>query len=229
MNRIVLAGTVLALTALVTVIDGEEVDRDDFPATCQFKAEGARPCTCVLVGSEALLTAAHCLGDNDRTGNVGIFGQPAASARECRISADLDLAICRVSPVGGLSFERISSVPLEEGDGLLLTGFGCSSPLQPHSTPTLRMDPARVRAFSESDNFIEIEEGRLCDGDSGGPAFSLGSADHFGPRLVIGINSRDSRITSVSTLAARQFIERWADDSNVGVCGVRESRNLPCR
>lgn len=229
MNRNTLAGTAMALAALVTIWNGDEVDREDFPATCEFAAEGLPSCTCVLVGPEALLTAAHCMTDSGRTGRVGLSMQQATRAENCRISIDLDLAICRVSTVRDISFERISPIPPAEGEGLLLTGFGCSSSLQPDLQRTLRMDSARVRAFSESDNLIEIEDGGLCPGDSGGPAFSLSSTNHLGSRLVVGINSENSHITSVSTSAARQFISRWADDNNVGVCGVRASRNLRCR
>jgi hypothetical protein len=232
MNRKTLAGSALALAlaVLATVGNGDEVDREDFPATCEFDAEGKEPCSCVLVGPEALLTAAHCMTDNDKTGAIGIFMQPPTRTGKCEVDRELDLALCPVSASGDILFERIRSTPLTEGEGLLLTGFGCLSRLLPNPPQILRMDRALVSALPGSDNFIEFEDGWLCSGDSGGPTFSLESVDdHLSPRFVVGINSENFHLASVSTEAARRFISGWAKDNNVGVCGIRESRDLRCR
>jgi len=241
MNRRALAGVGLgvslaAAVAFVSppVIGGQPVAWKDFPATCRFDAEGQLPCTCVLVGPEALLTAAHCMEDNDETGTVTTFDQGTRKGT-CKRSSQLDLAICKLDTrVDHISFERIGSAPLTKNQDLLLTGFGCSSHLAAHSEDTLLKDPAKVKTLPQSDNFIEFKEGTLCSGDSGGPSFTLSSSiqlanSHLGQRRVAGINASNTHLTSLSTEAAREFIRQWAEANNAGVCGIHETQGLTCR
>lgn len=220
------------MLAETQVVFGDEATLANFPATCGFD----RSCTCVLVGPEALVTAAHCVsrapGKNTGDGEITTFGQGERHA-ECLVDAGLDLAVCRVRPeVGNIAFERLSTTPLALTSRLLLTGFG----LTETGVRTGRLHkgiPVITDLPRANSNLIRIsmaEGAHLDRGDSGGPAYLLlaEGENEMVPRLVAGINSNHLDVTSVSTSAANEFICGWADD-NAPICGCPTEPESGCR
>lgn len=88
------------------------------------------------------------------------------------------------------------------------------------------MGTAKIEALpSGSSNDITAKSGAaLCYGDSGGPAFF----GKLNSRKVVAVNSRGdisttSYLVSVSTDAAKQFIQSWSQTNNQKICGVDSS------
>lgn len=217
------------------IVLGERAMLTNFPAICSFDSR----CTCVLMGPEALLTAAHCVrrapGRNTGKGTIMFFNPSGEREANCLVEPGLDLAVCRVDPVGNRTFERLSTLPLTRTSPLLLTGFGRTGT----GAPPGRLHKGRPRIDflpRPNSNLIRIlmgEGASLDRGDSGGPAYLLlqearGEAEERVPRLVAGINSNNLDVTSVSTPAASGFICNWAA-SNAPICGCPTAPRSGCR
>lgn len=220
------------------VVDGVPRHLRDFPTTCKFVSEdGLQSCTCVLVGSRALLTAAHCVsreeGEDRGKGTVTVF-HPEVLTREasCLANAGLDLAACQVDSVGNGPFERLDTGSLNAGSEVLLTGLGCGPNTEPG---TLHVGCTTTASRpSRGNNRISVRgPAFLCDQDSGGAAYRLFTVcdeniPATSPRLLAGINSTIASVTSVSTAAADEFICSWARD-NAPICGCSNEPESGCR
>jgi hypothetical protein len=171
-------------------------------------------------------------GEDTGSGRIRVFDQPGDRAAECRVSRDVDLALCEIdvnNPVEDILFERLNVTPLNAaGSSLLLTGLGCTEPgvgagkLRKLETTFTPLPPESLRIG---------ENGQLCGGDSGGPAYLLASrGDHNGRRQVAGINFQNFDVTDVATPAAKRFIDEWRDaHRGLEICGLNTNRRSLCR
>ena len=207
----------------------------DFPANYVFRSGGLPGCTSVLVGSRALLTAAHCVSETNKgsiernntkhTGTCerapGFMANPADKS--------VDLALCRMEPeITGIKFESLGNpgTALREDIQLLRTGFGCEERFGRAAEGGLQKARSTIESLPATDNFIRMgSESDLCSGDSGGPAYLLLSDEESGPRLVVGVNAQSgTRLASVTTQSARNFITGWAaGQAGAPICGISQN------
>ncbi len=212
---------------------GERAPLRDFLANCTFWSGDLPSCTCVLVGSRALLTAAHCVSETNegeiQRNNTRHTG-PCERAPDFMVDKSVDLALCRMEPeiTGNIKFESLGNpgAALTEGVELLLTGFGCEERFGAGADGSLRKVGSTIETLPSTDNFIRMgSESSLCSGDSGGPAYLLLQNLESGRRLVAGINAKsDARLASVTTQRARDFITDWAASQNgAPICGISQN------
>ncbi|MBX9596404.1 MAG: S1 family peptidase [Roseomonas sp.] len=227
--------------------NAEEVNPRDWPAT--FRANftvGGRDYTCssTLLGPQALLTAAHCVGSDGKVVLVRLRagGAEQVEAR-CTIhpaylngDASADVAMCLpASPVSAAHYENISVEPLPRGAAVRLMGLGCTGDGQPAdgklrigSTTLLRL-PGEVRLSGGSVHWAETPPGRqtgvgyLCRGDSGGPTLHEAVS---GRPVIRAVNSAaypdtgTSYVTALWSPPIRAFVLEWAQDNRQPLCGV---------
>ncbi len=204
-----------------SIVNGGSAVLADFPAIGSFGSGNGESCTSVLVGPQALLTAAHCV-DSCGKGIARFTSTAGQAAREafCTVALDLDLAVCLLnSKIENILAERLNSKNAPSvGGQLLLAGFGCDG--SPGSSGPFRTGATKIISFADDD--IRIGQGAfLCGGDSGGPAYLLQSAtDPTGPRVVAGINDNDLDVTNVTMTAARDFLRGWTEKHpEATICG----------
>lgn len=168
--------------------------------------------------------------------------------------ASQDWAACKVGepvPVPGAVGLRVAGFEVldVDPDDLLrrpqveISGFGCvvagGGPVEGYRIGTARVTgvPPDVRvpgSAALTPNAIKLEQSPslLCKGDSGGPAFFY-RRDRV-HRGVIGINSSTaldagrSYLASVGTERAKAFLDGWARDKKVTICGLH-SQAKNCR
>jgi hypothetical protein len=118
----------------------EEARSREWPASlyATFTASNGQTdvCTAALVGSEALLTAAHCVPPSRRVtfAYAGHFSRYTADCQfhdNYRRDASADFALCKVSPrfyaPGGFLYETIDTSNMSRmlQQPVILTGYGC--------------------------------------------------------------------------------------------------------
>lgn len=211
------------------IIGGVEADSRAYPASFQVTTAD-RICTWFLVGSQALLSAAHCVAGTDSTEPVANVELPMAGIKftaTCSIPAGYwkdksqDWTACWIAkpvPVPGtdglgmVGFEVLDSTPeaLAIDSKVEISGYGC---IHPDGVPIsgYRIGIASVRelppdvllpqAIMQTPNAIKLAQS---------PAI-LCEGDSGGPafryldnlrRVVIGINSRTLLKSRVSFLAS---------------------------
>ena len=216
--------------------DATIVDPRLWPASLYSFFDGGS-CTSTLVGSQVILTAAHCVS-NGSTVDFAIGGRQYRAICEQApgypSDTSEDYALCAVNrPVTGVRFERINtdSNRIGPGWGLLLTGFGCiTSGRTGGDDGVYRVGVVKVeRMPSGSSNYIEARgEVALCFGNSGGPSFledgkarwqiSVTSRINNGPGGV-GLG-KDTLLSSTSTPAAINFFVSWSRRNSLAICGI---------
>jgi len=209
----------------------------EWPASAVSKS-----CTVTLIGPQALMTAAHCVG-NGATVTVHNAGLPAFTGVCTRHSKwslqnlSPDVALCLMEPMArkGLFFEslQLDAVHVASGNRLTLGGYGCTDleTQKQESPPVFRIGPALI-ATAPGGNTAwpqwlitqPATSGSLsfaCPGDSGGAAYRFTPA---GVRGIVGVISAvnadkeavDYRATYIAALATseiRGFIQKWVGDS----------------
>lgn len=202
----------------LSLIRGRPAAANEFPEVVRIFTPGSS-CTATIVGPRVILTAAHCTANNQ----VARFriGRQIFSTR-MQVNNNLDLAL----GVSSTDFPtRPASVDLNTvrvGSQVTLAGFGCTQVGGGGGNDgVLRVGNARVTQVAGV--FIRSTNGAaLCFGDSGGPAFSIGTKN------VVGVNSRgDIRVTNFNSRldlqASRDFMQNFVSRTNTRICGLNQS------
>lgn len=176
-------------------------------------------CTGVILDSQFVLTAAHCLGSR----MVILFGNSLNNNSEYR--RVIDYAVTpqweaykqELAPVGGdlllLRFEGglpqgyqrallLQSLPLpKENDRTLIAGYGVSDPKKLKTQGKLRWGISTIAEIPYNDHEVKVRqntESGACEGDSGGPAY----IEYNGQNYVWAIVSRPN---PSDDLSCKQF------------------------
>lgn len=175
------------------------------PAVGLLTAAGEPSCTATLVGSRTLLTAAHCLSDEEKppytllspiTIELGGTSHAAASATihpsYSGWSLAGDVGVVRLAqPVPGIAPALVATNAPVQGEAIVIVGFGCSQ-TGPGSSQTFgvkRKGETTIEAVGASELAYPLGAAlpSLCEGDSGGPSF----ATRGGVEQLVGVHSYD--------------------------------------
>lgn len=225
--------------------NGTVVPPTDWPSSfsATYRIGGlAFSCTSTLIGSRALLTAAHCIADGGRVqitkkgiGYAGTCEKPHPGYPEL-VSADWALCLMD-NPVPALRYETVSleAASLRRNSQLTLAGYGCQR-IGSGTDGKFRIGPAIIEhspgSMPENPNWLATYsaltrgDAFICPGDSGGAAFQ----DQPGlDRRVVAVNSHyDIAGTGVSylsvlgTSAGIAFLKDWAARHGQRLCGMHE-------
>ncbi len=192
----------IASHASPRIINGVEIASNDYPfmATVKFKNT---VCSAVIVGRQAVLTAAHCVSSDiaEVDFNGRLYGAEFVKNNHYdESSLHGDIAF------GYLSEPLLAAVPIavetrfqaDEGHYMDLLGFGCSIPQGPQNTGgVLKIGRARVGTKAKlNEATFQTNGAALCFGDSGGAAITY----HEGNPVLMGTGSAGD-IKSKSTFA----------------------------
>lgn len=120
---------------------------------------------------------------------------------------------------------------------VLLAGFGCYSRSSEDIDGAMRAGLSTVAAVTplvmKLGQAFNRDSAVLCAGDSGGAVYALRTADPYGPRVVIGVNSANILFRSISYIARTsspafvRFLNDWRGRwRDAKVCGLdREIEN----
>lgn len=226
------------------LIGGSEARAVDWPASFYSSAAGSR-CSATLVGPQALILAAHCVGNGKRS-TISFrdkqYGGKCTHAEPYKAGTgddSADYALCFMEqPILGLRYETINreAARLKINSEIILTGYGCTqAPTSKSSEPSggndgiFRVGTARISRLPgdiEPNTILIEDDVVICPGDSGGGAFIqfLGS----GRRLLVSVNSRvwfekkRSYLSSITTADATTFLEAWlnrSENKGATICG----------
>jgi hypothetical protein len=133
-------------------------------------------------------------------------------------------------------YERVNDVAtlLKVKTVLELSGFGCINDDGTGGNDGIyRIGEAPIVTLPKDEDFDIETQGTtgLCFGDSGGPSFLYPDSDRK-KRVVVGVNSRvgvgaNDKLNAFSylssTAAAKQFLDAWAQDKKVVICGLHSA------
>lgn len=233
MNKLLLVLTLLAALVLAVVavsapriINGTPVNPGEYPEVVNIKT-GNASCTASVVGPKVLLTAAHC-ANTGSSSSFSIAGK-SYTAKMTRHPGypgkDADIALGVISAeVEGAKPISIYSGPVNEGDKIRLLGFGCTQPGGSGGNDgVLRQGVTEVIGFSSYDIVSRLADGAaLCYGDSGGPVYTV---TRPGRAEQMAVNSKGNikdtnYTTNLTDSEIRGFLEQFAKDNSVDICGV---------
>lgn len=222
--------------------DAKKVSTTKWPATRIFASE-VGGCTTTLVGTQALLTAAHCVDDgaSAKMRHNGTWVNVTFCSHHPSYDGEnsFDYALCKLgSPVLNVALENVNtsrSYP-RVGHELALLGYGCIS--DPNDDAVTFANTNRslyggvtgvVQRPSTSSTYIKTSGGAGgCFGDSGGAAYIFFSS---GRREIVGVMSRalvasngifvgDTYISSTSNTHFINWAEKWISDTGAKICGI---------
>jgi len=201
----------------------------DWPVTFIFRTPGSPGCTATAIGSQAVLTAAHCLAA-DSSGTLIIDQQqrPVNCSRHPQWPrvGTADFALCYVdsalpAPTGGfesLTFDAAAVVVQTE---ITLLGFGCRFDGSPGFGLLAEGIANAIAVTTES---IDTGAGStLCTGDSGGAAY-LATGTYAGRRRVVALNHASDSVHSVLSRIThpefRNWATQWSRTTGARLCGL---------
>lgn len=212
-----------------TLINGQPVDREDWPEVVRIQTSGG--CTATLVGSNCAITAAHC-GDDGQTGRLELFDGSSVRFTVIQMpqynSPNHDLSVLRLHDSVDVPFAEVGlDHVFTNGQSILLAGYGCTTSSGTGGNDgILRIGPSRVVGHSGTDvvtQWIEQNGAALCYGDSGGPMFTREAS--AGNRVLVAVNSkgniRDTNYNMQLNLPeVRTFLEGVADRYDLEINGI---------
>lgn len=213
------------------LIGGQPALKGEFPATVYASSGGGR-CTANVIGPQAVVIAAHCVGDGKQVGFVieGVnYSSICKHAPDYNRNETADWALCKVTKVvEGIKYESLNTdeALLKTGQKITLTGYGCVQPGGGGGNDgTLRVGEAPIIKMPSGTNYDIVTQGEvaLCFGDSGGPAYWYDAERKV--RYQVSINSRGdirktSYLSSTANGAFKAFADSWMSQNAVEVCGL---------
>ena len=167
-------------------------------------SQGVAICTATLIDQEVLLTARHCVAENEGEGPVlpgrklsihkgthpSYYESPIAKGKRVIVHKDDDIALLLLDrKISDLKIYPIRDYPIEEvGDEGIVVGYGITSS-SANDSGIQRWGETTLLSFNIPgyvNNVIEL--GRptgLCSGDSGGPFFT----EQDGKPVISGVAS----------------------------------------
>ncbi|RUU65125.1 S1 family peptidase, partial [Mesorhizobium sp. M2C.T.Ca.TU.009.01.2.1] len=202
----------------VQVIGATPAAAGDWPATFRF-SHGGKFCTSTLVGERAILTAAHCV-DNNQSGVIKIAGK--STSVQClrnpkyQDNNHYDVALClaaaRITLPNGARYETLNSDSgsPQVGTDVTLLGFGCRSAGGGGPSGALYQGQAQL-ALSEFVYLRARGGAAVCFGDSGGATYF----DAGGNRRIAGVASQGDLqnvtwFTNIANPAVASFFKTWS-------------------
>lgn len=213
------------------IMGGEPQSPQNWPATLIFETKTGG-CTATAVGAQAILTAAHCINDNEeatlKTATSSVKLSCERHPRYALADSSLDFALCfAAQKLKGFAFENIgtSIAHPRKGQNVKLLGFGCTKEGGfDKSFGVLYLGDARVvRRPPGKDNYtVTAGAGAVCYGDSGGAAYYYSSSTG---RVVFAVNSKGdiSEYSFLSSTFINDFTDwaiEWTEAKNVPICGL---------
>jgi hypothetical protein len=233
------------------IVGGAPADPKTFRSTLVFEPG----CTATIVGSKAILTAAHCVS-NGASGVVELDGKvykavcthhpDYSTPTRCNstpvpMTCTADISLCKSDSdlkASGLRYEVVETKreKLSVGQPIVLLGYGCTS-AGGQDFGTLFVGSSKIGVLSSTnpksfnDHFMQLNQLALtCNGDSGAGNFDRVDEK---TRSLIGVTARGNA-TNLSLLVqttdkrVQDFMRSWAAANATAICGVTPNA-LGCR
>lgn len=227
----------------------------EFPGILQFLSQNRRICTAALVGPQALLTAAHCLGSKNYSVRVG----GSRVRMNCYHHSSFntgpkysnDWALCKLDRKVRVSvYETLDVSNRPQPDKVvMLTGYGCTEPGGKskglllygyakviHRPPLIEREDTAF--FTQASLQDPATGASLCTGDSGGPVFVTGTGGPTDRPLIVGVNSRTYHRLNLSWFSATasntglELFSEFVEKFDTPICGLKYKGsifNVDCR
>lgn len=216
-----------------------------FPSVGMVGDVSSNNCTGTLIGSQWVLTAAHCsrgIDDTDGRFTVGgqtysteqIFIHPNYRPRKFNSNKANDIALWKLSePVVGVDPSPIFRDTPQVGTLLTLVGFGSGGSLQGETgdygtkrvgtTPLEKVTKTRIRWV-----FDQPTDSNTGHGDSGGPAFIQVSGTFYVAGVTSGGTKQNASKGDHSFDTRVDAFQHWIDDVMIGaILGDSSPQKLP--
>ncbi len=208
--------------ARVAAITNGSDDTGD-PGVVALLQDTTLVCTATLIAPRVLLTAAHCVSEDDAlptahfgaipgSGDVAV---PLTLARRHpafdpnQLTNDIAVALLADDAPAGSTVSSLPAAPLDDSDvgmALRLVGFGRTS-ADDSSAPQKREGTATLGALTDDTLTFAPSPSQTCEGDSGGPAFaSIGG----GAEAIVGVTS--SGDPGCDVMASDMRVDAYAQD-----------------
>ncbi len=216
------------------LIGGREARRNEFPELVYIKAGNGGRCSATVVSPKGergvILTAGHCVEDGGIIRPVSgeqFLGVCRQSPQYKASKMGTDVALCLVDRPFKVRPASVAKRNPKVGETIVLTGYGCTSREGGGNDKILRVGTSKVTQDASHDSWFYTEgKTAICFGDSGGPAYLQGKGCKP-MHEIAGVNSRGdiatlSMLTALNNDDAKRFLEAWAKENAVNICGVNK-------